>query len=1335
MDPLAVLRRCMHYLHLHPEMYGTDLELILNKELLYVLQADAAENSLIATAPSPSPPLPPLQTHSLPSSARRSYKDKSFRSKTATSTTRAQEPLFTGTNGITLLHPGPGFFSLVEKAKNYSAASNTLVLGGTTTPSADPAGWNATLPPGQPLIEPEGTLPPDQHPRNLLAGSLENSPEEATPEENSVYMGSRGKMSFEGPTTPPPNPVVVVDGGGYEISFLRGQMQQIEAAYNSKCVKMRELEEENTFLTAQLKSAESTSKERAQELGVVTGKMDAMRRELETLRDKVSEQSSQRRSEAKKAKVMVAESGEGEVKQELEKMGALWRETEKALQEARRSLENAEKEANQSHDHLQDAFKYIERLERRVARRDRFITLSGRRQRSLEEKYEKLMWCFDELSCLTGAHSYVDFLLVNHPMWSLFLFARLQRHTAGQALVTERSSGTLESDGITFIRTPSGGKLILKEYHSNLVYRTMTREIFPATDAKTKQLRINLLGSVGCRSLRPFGLYAIDYLGGEDKSPDGGDLNQKCLPVLTVASLLLPLRTIDATNKQRIVSREESTGLENQSQYDQTTLRYILRNYWESRVKQFKQKMNLHRDAAIKQFTNQGREEAEEEGAGRVENRNSFLGALIAFLVKFTSPDATEVDEAAQYVIRGVSDTMIKELVDKGRVMFASVTKVGAAESPETQFTDLLPVKVREILFALYHYSMEYKETDSDFRLFYLVSHQLIPEMVGVNFYVSLEAIREDCQKVWRSTLRLETAARGEEAEDESSRRALQKVTNLVDTTPIIAEDRTIEVDSDGEGYGTILQSKGEISSKAEPEPVTEEQLVHNIRDYLESIKRDQQDSRPEGKPDEKGEQEEVIDLPDDWDRLNAQIEEALAPHSELLSVFRELQHTDTPDAAVCLKETRKRRAVQRDLVSPFVSAARGLLSVDVVMSILKKHLFTTYAVSCTGTPRFSLSETLLPPMSDKKEDYMNPLDRVGQIEPSKTQLQRLRFSLALDFASSLVPHAKLFDVDTHTGTPSHLYDEYLTQTLDLFQEQQQYLMNVLLSCCATTHEHLFEEGAEECDGNVTLKSLKVGFTTALQRCAMAHAQSSALVQHFINYDRILRVEDEVRFEQFADAPFLINSPSDETVLGGIPPNQSWDIDDETQTCSLLNLANAVRLSYLVWGFNARPCTTRLQTELSTAYLINAVAKSRRSNKAAPQVNYIKLNVPKEPEERMKYAAYELVERFKSVYIASATQMATGEKSNLLRQTERKSARGAERTRWEGGRRRRRHRGVRSSTRISSQLRQSDAAVSLGGGREGGARGAGGRKKKEGKPTKGNASPPPRRRRNQARHL
>lgn len=38
-------------------------------------------------------------------------------------------------------------------------------------------------------------------------------------------------------------PAIVIDGAGYEATFLRQQMDQLQAAYNATCIRLHELNE------------------------------------------------------------------------------------------------------------------------------------------------------------------------------------------------------------------------------------------------------------------------------------------------------------------------------------------------------------------------------------------------------------------------------------------------------------------------------------------------------------------------------------------------------------------------------------------------------------------------------------------------------------------------------------------------------------------------------------------------------------------------------------------------------------------------------------------------------------------------------------------------------------------------------------------------------------------------------------------------------------------------------------------------------------------------------------------------------------------------------------
>lgn len=1328
---------------------------------------------------------------------------------------------------------------------------------------------------------------------------------------------------------------LVLDHHGYEVTYLRTQLQQLEAAFNAKCVRLHELESENKLFAEQMKASEEAAARWSAEHHVMEGKLEALRRELDGWKDRANDalaaatkQSKQRSQHAKQ----LASNQISDAKQEAARLSQLWRETERALQESRRAFENTEKEATAAHNHLADAFHYLERLERRVARRDAYVQLCERRHRSLEEKYEKLMWGYEELSVVEGRYSYVDYLLTSRPLWSVYLFVSLAQHRGDYAALEDQgelqrrtslmaapfSEGNVPADGadgassevvdlqgwLLFARTPRGGCYAGSCYDPTLVLRLMVSEATAESmrRGRAKQLRTTLHGSVACRVIRWAERFAIDYLGGQDSVPDSGELNRKFVPVLTLASLLLPLRArsgafaqAEAFSAAATTAAAASTTaakpattnavggtatpsliapIANARRYDVATLRFVLRCFWKERLHAFTAQMTSRMDAAqarrqrierreaqrrassnsvstvqsgdiaiadppahldATQRLTPEREEEEEEEEEEVEGGAAvatFLSALVDFAVRFTKlsggggatsgtppgvagaegtaaastsapPDRSTLLRVRGVLARGTSaktGTAIKStgfpssssasssdasLWDCGRVFFATVlqpaTSSGTAvpkaatapaattaEASKSMLSEsagdvevaALAEEVRELLAALYYYAMEYRAQDPDFRLFYLVSHQLIPEMVAVNFFASLESIQRDCAALLERRLRVvaEGGKGGESVEELTSAlgnaddvsavddplTALTRVVQLVDEAPLDGQDDEIEPDSDGEGYGSIIPfhakaglagggggndgtpvtslpqpvAEGEAGersrrssvalsrkqssyvSKAAQRRNKELQLLHNIRSYLKdrrvSLQDGGDDSNANGGGSSQMEEPEIGglgeatrlsvfafgDAPAEWTALEEVVQHRLAPHTDLLDAFRGRRGPSARDLTTAsfasaasrsatvalsgiptsasaaggaaradrgyLRRKRDNRHARHEMTK-CLSATRGLVTTDDVLSLLTRHCFATYAVSCCGTPRFSLTDALMKRSSVSAggrsfvpvtSASLQPFAVVGHLPPTGLHLQRLRFALSLDRPCSLVNAADLFTVDAVTKSNTHLYNTYLSLTLDLFQQQQSFLMQSVLSSCAERHEKYAAEGAEDCDGHIPIASLRKGMTAAMTSIQGGAQHATALVNHFVQYDELLRLEDEVKLEQFADAPLLLNIPAptprpptgfgafrsagnlkaaasfkgsfkggyrsvegatsfarrqseanNNSVMEEVE-DAEFNLHEEAESCSLLHIAFAVRMSYIVWG--------RLSVDTASALVSRIVQRGVPTGRSHP---------------------------------------------------------------------------------------------------------------------------------------
>lgn len=285
----------------------------------------------------------------------------------------------------------------------------------------------------------------------------------------------------------------------------------------------------------------------------------------------------------------------------------------------------------------------------------------------------------------------------------------------------------------------------------------------------------------------------------------------------------------------------------------------------------------------------------------------------------------------------------------------------------------------------------------------------------------------------------------------------------------------------------------------------------------------------------------------------------------------------DTAASGQFFRRQRQGRQRQKSQ-QPLLAAIRGLLPVNDVLHLLRRHCFATYAVSCCGTPSFSLSKVILKNDSD---DSVLPYSVIGQLPPTGLHLQRLRFALALDQPSWLIRPASLFDLDPVTMSNTHLYAELLTLTLDVFDHQQSFLMSSVLRSCAARHEQYAAEGAEDCDGSVPISALKRGLQKAFLAVHGSPVHALAFVNHLLQYDDLLRLEDEVCLGQFADAPLLLNTEAERRNSSSATELvEEFNLQDEAESCSLLHIAFTIRMTYIVWGFEASSTAQTLMDNL-----------------------------------------------------------------------------------------------------------------------------------------------------------
>ncbi|KAG5491628.1 hypothetical protein JIQ42_01534 [Leishmania sp. Namibia] len=1467
MDPLAALRHCLQYVCSHPELYGDDVRALLDREVMHVVRLKASEVSLTnaqrpllvdalrsatvrqaARSLTGAPALPaiPAQSAAISAPIRGGGFDMDLFGYGSVSFLPASSVGFRA-----LLQGGRGGWTQADQTGGslhtdggvtYFGEAPLMSSAAVLAPPLDESiQWGGTLPPsctgpsvlGMRSFTRDSAIDDDVEKGSTVSakigvsagvghlgrtrrasqsfsrGGAVEAHKMADPHGQSLFPDPHEVTSNSVPAAQPSafcaadGSVVLVDQQGYEVTYLRAQLQQLEAAFNAKCVRLHELETENERFAEKIKTSEEARARWAAQHHAMKGQLEVMRRELDGWKDRatdaVAAATKQSKLHNQNAKQLV-HTQLSDAKQEISRLGQLWRETERALQESRRVFENTEKESIAAHDHLTDVFHYLERLERRIARRDAYVTLCERRQRSLEEKYEKLLWGYEELSTLEGRYSYADYLLTVRPLWSVYMFVRLARHVGdyvalenpvevqqrlilmrGQSaevleVAPEAAAATLADMeplyGLLFSRSPKGGRLIAQQYDLHLIFRTMVDEATAELSrrGRPKQLRTNLHGSVACRVIRWHERYIIDYLRGDDSNPDSAELHRKFVPLLTLASVLLPLRSrtgtllmqphagesVDPSAEEAGSTAAEAarpeekrvqallSAIPNKRHYDEATIRFMLRCFWKERLAAFSQQMNV-RVSAVNAKRARFRElkrslrraglaaadmdsdltdadddekdkdnDEDDDDDEKVIVIQTFLAALVDSTARFTAQQTGSAmaeltdskappSKAELLTVRGVltsgasgsklggkSATSISSFEsreasdsvwDCGRIFFAVVlqpdrtteAKEDSASPTNDMATrkevDILAEEVREMLAALYYYTLEYKDLDPDFRLFYLVAHQLIPEMVAVNFFAGLEAFQLECAALLEWRLRClpsgmhsaaTRAAVGQlpipptvPGEVEEPLMALTRAVDIVDGALLDGEEEDIEPDSEGDGYGSILPFHAKAETQLRPseaasalvEPLQEGEkedgpaeemlapaqresqrarelkLLHNVREYLSKRKEATQTkqtkdlSSPPAKvvnnPSELGRATEnpsgarcgtfpFGEGPPEWTAVEEKVANSLGPHTALLDTFRRQcrKQNQSGERAIGkavkpvkeLDYLRRRRAERkrRYETTKHLSATRGLLAVEDVLALVQRHCLATYAVSCCGTPRFSLMRTLFGRCNDSSPDAPSGLDPyaiVGHLPLTGLHLQRLRFALSLDQPSLLIRPADLFAVDPITKSNSQFYDAYLSVVLDVFEQQQSFLMHSVLRSCVARHESYADEGAEDCDGLIPISWLKRGLTAAFSTISGTPRHAQAMLNHFVQYDELLRLEEDVKFEQFTDAPLLLNVPpssekpfpmadndpclgpqSVTDMLADAEDTGNWNLREEADSCSLLNIAFAVRMSYIVWG-------------------------------------------------------------------------------------------------------------------------------------------------------------------------
>ncbi|RNF22589.1 uncharacterized protein Tco025E_03066 [Trypanosoma conorhini] len=590
MDPLRMLHKCIRHFATHPEIYGSNLHALLDRELMYVMRVKASEAALLAPGMVPviASTLPAinigktkggkLQHPALEKCAGWMVTPRSIDAAVSAGTVFRGDGMF-GFGATTFVEGTPGFFSLLDKASRRVPLHEERI----TAEIPEVAGDNSV---------PASSVTDFSHSERSASLQEKNLQQDTARVRFLASENSSSPSPTSGPVQADTGPMLLVDGTSYEVSFLRSQLQQVEAAYNAKCISHHELQQENTQLKSQLTATEKKKQQylaRNQEMRV---QIESMKRELDAWKQRASElnvagqgaNSHVSSESSRRVQLMQL----GQTKRELSHMSRLWRETEKSLQETKRALESAEKEAQLSHSYLEDAFHLIERLERRIVRRDHYIGIQGRRQASLEEKYEKLMWCLEELRTITGGSSYVDYLLSQDDAWSLFLFVRLQRRFMGYAQMEEPIPAKTEP--LFFRRTPLGGRFV-DMYSPSLLLRLVTDQGWGTTESTEKLPTIQLKAQLP----RWRGMYTIDFMplsvaersdvNSAENTITRLEVSRRAFPVLSLASLLLPRQ--NATSMTDVHEDEE---VPNTAQYDKAALRLVLYSFWSERLAHYKKK-------------------------------------------------------------------------------------------------------------------------------------------------------------------------------------------------------------------------------------------------------------------------------------------------------------------------------------------------------------------------------------------------------------------------------------------------------------------------------------------------------------------------------------------------------------------------------------------------------------------------------------------------------------------------------------------------------------------------------------------------------------------------
>nr|CCC90159.1 conserved hypothetical protein [Trypanosoma congolense IL3000] len=1194
-DPLHALHLCIRHFLNRPDVYGSDIRALLDRELMYVMRVKASESALLspATIPVCSVALPPITnsahdtnksgTAFLGKCSNWVVAPRSVDAAVNFGAAFGSEGMF-GLGGVNLTEGSSGLFSLLERNKKLLTINEQQQSLESGEDKSSPVFSNA---------------PHDFEEKNNI--------------NESQRLRERFRVHFSSPDTQRNSehgsagaPKLLIDGAGYEISFLRSQLHQVEAAYNAKCIRLHELQQECVRYMTDHEAAESQVRQQNTKINELTQQLENAARELQMWKTRASEITLHDKGTTGRGPAETTHRVQAtqflELKRDYTHMSQLWRETEKSLQETRRLLESAEKETRVSHRYLSDAFFFIEKLERRIKRRDIFIEKQRRWHTSMQEKYEKILWCLNETQILKGAHSYVDYLLSEDDVWSMFLFVRLQSRLTSFSHIEEASNNA--NVPLYFRRTPMGGKF-LEPYSPELVHRLVV-------EGPRENINDDPLSKMSFPFTVPHwrGPHAIGYTSAAINANTPGaswsgsdDLrNESCrrtVHLLTLASAVLPMQ-LATTPSDAVVMDED---IPNSGRFDQTTIRFLLYQFWEERLTQYKRELDVHLQEHIKASHKKcalgvqscmGMEN-EVDGNGSAAPFPGFLTALVDYVHRIHPPKIQRGDEDA--IPRSNKTVYVRSVISKVE---------GAPPSARTCFPYFfqredngqevavsLSPQAREMLFAFYYYAEEYKDSDSDLRLFYLVAHQQLPELVAINFYASIEALRIECDELIRQKL-CGTQQRGGihgesvgQANDmsadgggfsllDSPAEALLKASAMVDAAPLIEEGTTLECDSDGEGYGVVLpglveENQGEEDKGAwhetGPSPLTK--LKHNISLYLHKCKEegscDGDTVVPSNvlKPEDEDATEAVVSIPKAWAELDQKLQQLLAPHSSLLTAFKKRRNQRPQE------DYQSRRRRLQGCVSSF-SCTRYLIPVDSFMQLLHKHCFSTYALSCSGSARSSLLDSIFHPTGGVDSYDVDPLTRVGQLPPSENHIRRLRFAIALDQPSSLVRYSDLFNINPQLGVPTHFYDEYLKLTINTYLEQQEAYMNIILGSCISQTNRGTTAALVDAAGSLPFPALRLGFDTVFKELSLGPKDSNSLSKHFLGYCDLLRNDEDIRKEQFTDAPLLLGGqlqPQDDfDHLSAILRDEEWSVQHEAASCPLLLLSYAARMVYIVWG-------------------------------------------------------------------------------------------------------------------------------------------------------------------------